>query len=57
MFTFIIISVIGGILKFIYGVMTNELDWLDIVALLYAIGISIAMIIYYNNTGIDPTTL
>jgi hypothetical protein len=57
MFTFIIITVIGGILKFIYGVMNNELDWLDIVALLYAIGISIAMIIYYNNTGVDPTTL
>ncbi len=54
MLTFFILTIIGGILKFIVSLKNNEVDVLDILALIYAIGAFIAMTIYYINNGTAP---
>jgi lipid-A-disaccharide synthase-like uncharacterized protein len=53
MATFFLISVFGGFLKFIYALKNDEIEILDIIALIYSVVILVAAIIYYFSTGIN----
>lgn len=53
MIAFFMISIVGGILKFLIALLKDEVETLDVVALAYGVLVFVLMAFYYLDTGID----
>tara|TARA_R100000935_G_scaffold58225_1_gene94460 strand:+ start:170 stop:346 length:177 start_codon:yes stop_codon:yes gene_type:complete len=51
MLVFFLLTVVGGFLKFIISYFKDEIETIDVIAVVYSIGLLIATIIYYCATG------
>jgi hypothetical protein len=51
MLIFFLLTVVGGFLKFLVSYLKDEVEILDVIALIYSVGFLVAAVAYYFYSG------